>query len=256
VTDAAALAAAAAYGAGRRALLVADAPRDAASTGAAAAAAGALPASDHVAVYHPWLDAPDPLAGGRPRRCAPCGAVAGLYARTDAARGVWRAPAGLEAALTGVLAPAVALSDDEQAVLTAAGVNAIRTFAGKGSLVWGARTRAPAGDPFLFVPVRRLALYVEASLAAGLAWTAFAPSGEPLWAEVRLRAEAFLHGLFRQGAFAGATPQASYFVRCDAGTTSAADRAAGLVTLLVGIAPLRAAEFIVLRLQLVAGPET
>ncbi len=181
----------------------------------------------------------------------PCGAVAGVFARIDHARGVWKAPAGLEASLS--MLPACDLDDGQQQRLNPIAINCVRVFPRVGTVVWGARTLAGAdslGDEYKYVPVRRLALFIEDSLLRGLQWTALEPNDEALWARVRLSADGFMQGLFRQGALQGSSPRAAYFVKCDATTTSTADSAAGVCRLQVGFAALKPAEFSVLNLVL------
>lgn len=180
---------------------------------------------------------------------AASGAIAGLYARTDAARGVWKAPAGIEADLRGVQF-AVSVNDAANGLLNPQGCNALRIIDGR-PLCWGARTLNT--DPeWKYIPVRRLALFIESSLERGLGWTAFEPNGEALWAKVRRVVENFMAGLFRAGAFVGATPDQTYFVRIDRTTTTEHDIANGRLNLLIGFAPLQPAEFVVLRIVLTA----
>ena len=203
------------------------------------------------AVYYPRLRIVDPLDGAE-QAVAASGAVAGVYARTDVTRGVWKAPAGTDATVRDVVGPAVDLTDAQSAVLNPLGINAIRSFPGFGTVVWGGRTIAGAdtlGDEYKYVPVRRLALHIEASLERGLQWAVFEPNDEPVWAQLRLTVEAFLHDLFRQGAFAGRTADEAFFVRCDRSTMSQTDIDSGWATVLVGFAPLKPAEFVVLRIR-------
>lgn len=253
VGDAVVLAAAAAYSQERRAFLIVDAPAAAVSAAQmlAVAAGTTLPRSDHAAVYFPWLSIADPLAGGHPRRTPPSGSIAGLYARNDAAHGVWKAPAGTETGLAGAVALSTPLSDAEIASLTQLGVNAIRALAGRGIVAWGARTLDDPGaaSDFKYVPVRRLALFIEQSLNPGLQWAVFEPNGETTWARIRLTVEAFLYRLFRQGAFAGATAREAFYVRCGTDTTTPADLDRGVVGIELGFAPLKPAEFVVLRVR-------
>lgn len=246
----------------RRAMLLVDAPAawddSAALPSAAALAALGLDgdAARNAALYYPRLVQPGAPGAMSRRPRVPCGAVAGLYAATDLSRGVWKAPAGLEVALRGGLLPSRVLTDAQQAQLNVLGINCLRRFP-QGSVVWGARTLAGAdtrADAYKYVPVRRMALHLHDSLERGLAWTVFEPNDETLWARVRLAATAFLQGLFREGAFQGATPREAYLVRCDAATTTAADVAAGRLRLLVGFAPLKPAEFVTLSLGLPAAP--
>jgi phage tail sheath protein FI len=169
--------------------------------------------SPNAALYYPRLQASDPLRGNKLASFAPCGAVAGIYARTDAARGVWKAPAGAEAKVVGAQGPSVALSQAQLAELSAMGVNGVRTLPGGATVLWGARTRAQedGGDPFKFVPVRRLELFIEASITCGLQWAGFEPNGPSLWERVRASVEDFLLDLFHQGALQGDTPQQAFF---------------------------------------------
>ncbi len=241
----------------RRAMLLIDPPstwtdKDAAKNGLS----GIGTTSKNAALYFPRLSQPDPLRDNQFGEFAPCGAVAGLYARTDTARGVWKAPAGLEATLVGVPALSVALTDAENGELNPLGVNCLRTMPAAGRVVWGARTRQ--GDDRLasewkYVPVRRTALYIEESLYRGTQWVVFEPNDEPLWSQIRLNVGAFMHNLFRQGAFQGATPQQAYFVKCDKETTTQNDINLGVVNIVVGFAPLKPAEFVIIQLQQLAG---
>jgi phage tail sheath protein FI len=176
-------------------------------------------------------------------------------ARTDAARGVWKAPAGIDATLAGVSDLTVNLTNDENGMLNPLGVNCFRTFPVFGRVVWGARTLRgadQAADEYKYVPVRRLALFLEESLFRGTQWVVFEPNDEPLWAQIRLNLGAFMQGLFRQGAFEGTNPRDAYFVKCDAETTTVNDRNLGRVNILVGFAPLRPAEFVILQIQQIA----
>ena len=205
------------------------------------------------ALYFPLLRGADPLAGGTIRTFAPCGAIAGMMARTDSRRGVWKAPAGLEASLRGGLMPAIPLNDRDGEVLNPLGINALRTFPRVGTVAWGARTLArPDGgkNDEKYVPVRRLAAFIAQSVSRALEGVVFEPNVEATWNRVREAVDRFLHDLFRQGAMAGRTPREAYLVKCDAETTRAADIAAGRANLLVGFAPLRPAEFVMLRFAL------
>jgi phage tail sheath protein FI len=144
-------------------------------------------------------------------------------------------------------------------VLNPIGVNALRTFPVVGTVVWGARTTFGAdvrASEWKYVPVRRTALFIEQSLDNGLKWVVFEPNDEPLWAQVRLNVGAFMQDLFRKGAFQGTTPREAYLVRCDSTTTTPGDVARGIVNILVGFAPLRPAEFVVLQIQQLAGQAT
>jgi len=210
------------------------------------------PDASHSALYFPWVMAPDPAQSNAVRAFPPSGCVAGVYARTDRLRGVWRPPAGVEARLQDVVGLAVSLSDAENGRLNPRAVNCLRTMPVYGSIVWGARTLAgddDAGSEWKYVPVRRMALFLEESLYRGTQWVVFEPNGEPLWDQLRLNVGAFMQALFRQGAFQGQTPHEAYFVKCDRETTSQNDVDLGRVNILVGFAPLKPAEFVLVRIQ-------
>jgi phage tail sheath protein FI len=239
----------------RRAFYIVDAP-SAKNLSNIAAWANGVTQSRNAAVYFPSLRTPDPLDGLRPRAAAPSGTMAGVYARTDATRGVWKAPAGTDATLNGVLDLTSPLSDAENGLINPKGVNALRSFPAFGRVAWGARTLKGSdaqADEYKYVPVRRLALFLEESLYRGTQWVVFEPNDEPLWAQIRLNIGAFMQGLFRQGAFQGRTPKEAYFVKCDAETTTQADINLGIVNIIVGFAPLKPAEFVNIRIQQLAG---
>lgn len=213
----------------------------------------------NAAVYFPRLLAADPNRDGQVDVFPPCGAVAGVMARTDSTRGVWKAPAGLDGAVNGVLGLAANLTDAENGMLNPLGINCLRSFPVAGRVVWGARTLRGAdqlADEYKYVPVRRLALYIEESLYRGTQWVVFEPNDEPLWAQIRLNVGAFMQNLFRQGAFQGKTPREAYLVKCDKETTTQNDVNLGVVNILVGFAPLKPAEFVVIRIQQLAGQIT
>ncbi|MDY0745269.1 phage tail sheath C-terminal domain-containing protein [Paucibacter sp. R3-3] len=212
--------------------------------------------SRDAAVYFPRTFVPDPANGNRLRSIASSGTVAGLYARTDATRGVWKAPAGTEAKLENVQSLAYLLTDLQNGALNPLGVNCLRTFPVYSHICWGARTLDGAdqlASEWKYIPIRRLALYIEESLFRGTKWVVFEPNDEPLWAQIRLNVGVFMRGLFNQGAFQGSTPADAYFVKCDKETTTQADRNAGIVNIEVGFAPLKPAEFVVLTIQQIAG---
>ncbi|MFD8889500.1 phage tail sheath family protein [Streptomyces sp. NPDC059566] len=245
-----------AYAARRRAVVVLDPPPSWTTVALATAGAAALTSSKNAAVYFPRIRQPDPLRDGQVMSFAPSGTVAGVLARTDAERGVWKAPAGLDATLPGVTELALPLTDAEIGLLNPVGVNCLRLAPGAGHAVWGARTRNGAdriASEWKYLPVRRTALFIEESLFRGIQWAVFEPNDEPLWAQLRLNIGAFLNNLFRQGAFQGKTAREAYFVKCDATTTTQTDINLGVVNILVGFAPLKPAEFVVLRLQQIAG---
>jgi phage tail sheath protein FI len=212
--------------------------------------------SKNAAIFFPRLKQPNPRRDNQMEHFAPCGAVAGLFARTDTTRGVWKAPAGLEATLVGVPQLSVPLTDAENGELNPLGINCLRAMPAAGRVIWGSRTRE--GDDRLasewkYIPVRRTALYIEESLYRGTQWVVFEPNDEPLWAQIRLNVGAFMHNLFRQGAFQGTTPREAYFVKCDKETTTQTDINLGIVNIVVGFAPLKPAEFVIIKLQQMAG---
>ena len=207
-------------------------------------------------LYFPRIAQPNPLLGGQLSEFAPCGAIAGIIARTDTQRGVWKAPAGRDAVLRSVSTLALDISRADNGVLNEQGVNCLRSLPGIGRVVWGSRTLAGStrqASEWKYLPVRRTALYIEESLFRGTHWAVFEPNDEPLWARIRLAAGAFMQGLFRQGAFQGTTPKDAYFVKCDSETNSTADINNGILNLVVGFAPLKPAEFVVIKIRITAG---
>jgi phage tail sheath protein FI len=207
---------------------------------------------DHSAVFYPRLTINE---NGLNQQVAPSGAIAGLMARIDASRGVWKAAAGTEADLRGVTGLEHRFSDGENGVLNPRAVNTIRIFP-NGIVNWGARTMDgddDFGSEYKYIPIRRTALFIEESLYRGLKWVVFEPNDEPLWSQIRLNVGAFMHNLFRQGAFQGKTKQDAYFVKCDSETTTQNDINLGIVNIWVGFAPLKPAEFVVLYLQQMTG---
>jgi len=246
------------YCADKRAFLIVDIPQTGVTTSAQMIAwMGGNDGLRHqnAAVYFPRLTIPDTLSDGRLRNVGASGTMAGVYARTDATRGVWKAPAGTDAALRNARL-AVTLSDPENGSLNPLGINVLRNFPIFGNVSWGARTLQGAdqqASEWKYIPVRRLALYLEESLFQGLKWVVFEPNDEPLWAQIRLNVGAFMHSLFRQSAFQGTTPSEAYFVKCDKETTTQADIDRGVVNILVGFAPLKPAEFVVIKIQQIAG---
>jgi phage tail sheath protein FI len=260
-------AAAASYCQERRAMLIVDPPAAWTanpSTAIATAEAGVNGVrgtignddARNAVMYFPRLRMPDPLNENRLGSFAPCGAVAGIMARTDAQRGVWKAPAGLEASFSGVQEFTYTLTDGENGRLNPLGLNCLRSFPVAGKVVWGARTLVGAdllASEWKYLPVRRMALFLEESLYRGTQWVVFEPNDEPLWAQIRLNVGAFMQNLFRQGAFQGRSPREAYFVKCDRETTTQNDINLGIVNILVGFAPLKPAEFVVIRIQQLAG---
>ncbi len=210
---------------------------------------------DHAAVFYPKVQYSD---AGLKKLIGPAGMIAGLMARIDSQRGVWKAPAGTEAALLGVLDLELNLTDLENGVLNKLGVNCLRKFP-SGIVNWGARTLDGSddiGSEWKYIPIRRLALFLEESLYRGTKWIVFEPNDEPLWASIRLNLNAFMLSLFRQGAFQGSTPDKAFYVKCDGETTTQNDRNLGIVNIEIGFAPLKPAEFVVIKIQQIAGDLT
>ena len=246
----------------RRAMLLVDAPKNWKDK-TTAKNKFSDPATDNVgtrsknsALFFPRVKQPNPLRDNQTEEFVPCGVVAGVFARTDTQRGVWKAPAGLDATLVGVPQLSVNLTDDENGELNPLGINCLRSFPVTGRVVWGARTLRGAdqlADEWKYIPVRRTALFIEESLYRGTQWVVFEPNDEPLWAQIRLNVGAFMHTLFRQGAFQGQTPKDAYFVKCDKESTTQNDIDLGIVNIIVGFAPLKPAEFVMIKLQQMAG---
>jgi phage tail sheath protein FI len=212
--------------------------------------------SRNAAVYFPRLLTADPLNRFRLRGFGPSGAIAGLYARTDNDRGVWKAPAGIDATLRNVNELSYVLTDPENGTLNPLGIDCLRSFPIFGIVSWGARTLDGAdaqASEWKYLPVRRFALFLEESLYRGTKFAVFEPNDEPLWSQIRLNVGAFMQTLFRQGAFQGQTPREAYFVKCDKETTTQNDINLGIVNILVGFAPLKPAEFVIIKISQIAG---
>lgn len=238
----------------RRAFLLLDAPTswtNGEKMDADAAKVNSLRAGivkTHSAIFYPRVKYSD---AGIIKPIGPSGMIAGLMARTDSQRGVWKAPAGIEADLRGVMDVELNLTDGENGVLNKLGVNCIRKFP-NGIVNWGARTLDGSddfGSEWKYIPIRRLALFLEESLFRGTKWVVFEPNDEPLWAKIRMNLNAFMMSLFMQGAFQGSTPDKAFFVKCDGETTTANDRNLGIVNIQVGFAPLKPAEFVIISIQ-------
>ncbi len=247
--------AALAYCIAKRAFLLVDIPKSVNTPAEMVAQLGKVTTHNHAATYFPRLLQSDPLNNGRTRDVAASGTMAGVFARTDATRGVWKAPAGTEAQLRGVDLTTV-ISDGQNGGLNPLGLNVLRNFPIFGNIAWGARTLDGAdqkASEWKYIPVRRTALFIEESLFQALKWVVFEPNDEPLWAQIRLNVGSFMNDLFRQGAFQGGTPRDAYFVKCDKETTTQSDINRGVVNVAVGFAPLKPAEFVVIRIQQIAG---
>lgn len=242
----------------RRAFLLMDPPDSwttvqiaaATSTGVATLRTGLV--KDYSAIFYPRVIIRE---NDEDIKVGPSGAIAGLIARIDSNRGVWKAPAGTEADIRGISGLSLNFTDNENGVLNQRAINAIRSFT-SGIVNWGARTMDGDDDfqsEYKYIPVRRLALFLEESLYRGLKWAVFEPNDEALWTQIRLNAGAFMHDLFTQGAFQGTNPRDAYFVKCDKETTTQNDINKGIVNIWVGFAPLKPAEFVMLYIQQMAG---
>jgi hypothetical protein len=240
----------------RDCFFIGDAPQDVDTVAEAQTFVGGIsPKNSFGAVYLPWLLMSDPTGTStEPIAVPPSGFVAGIYAKTDARRGVWKAPAGTAAAIGGATGLTKKFTDVEQGLLNPSpyNLNVIRQFAASGRVIWGARTIT--SDPeWLYVPVRRIAIMLRVSIYRGIPWAVFEPNDEPLWSQLRLNITAFMMTLFRQGAFQGATAKDAFFVKVDGETTTQDDINNGVVNILVGFAPLKPAEFIVVKISQKAG---
>lgn len=244
-----------------RAMLVVDAPstwvdKRAAKTGIGGIVSALGESRKNAALFFPRIKKRDPERDNQLREFVPCGAAAAVFARTDGQAGVWKAPAGLQASIAGVSELSVPLTDDENGELNPLAINCLRSMPPVGPVIWGSRTLA--GDDrtpsdWKYIPVRRLALFIEESLYRGTQWVVFEPNDEQLWGQIRSSVGAFMHSLFRQGAFQGSAPRDAYFVKCDKETTTQNDINLGIVNIVVGFAPLKPAEFVIVKIQQIAG---
>jgi uncharacterized protein len=207
----------------------------------------------NAALYFPRIAVADPRNKKLSRTIGAAGAMAGLCARTDSRWGVWKAPAGVDAVLHQVNGLTYPVNDLENGMLSSNGINCLRSLPAQGIVSWGSRTTMGSdalSSEWKYASVRRLALHLGESLQRGLLWAVFEPNDEPLWNRIRQSAGNFLHGLLRQGAFQGFTTNQAYFVKCDRDTHTQSDISEGRINLLVGFAPLRPAEFLVLSIRL------
>lgn len=210
----------------------------------------------NAAVYYPRAKIADPNNNYRLRTVPPSGTIAGLFSRIDSNRGVWKAAAGTEASLKGVQDIEYLLTDAENGALNPLGINCLRAMPIYGNICWGARTLNGSdqeASEWKYISVRRVALYIEESLYRGLQWVVFEGNDEKLWSQIRLNVGAFMNNLFRQGAFQGTSAKEAYFVKCDSETTTQNDIDRGIVNIVVGFAPLKPAEFVIIKLQQIAG---
>jgi len=198
-------------------------------------------------MFFPRLNISNPLRDNRIEPFAPGGAVAGVMARTDANRGVWKSPAGLEATLSGVIGLSVQLNDLENGAINPLGVNCLRYLSGRGYRVWGARL-ASSDPEWKYVSDRRYFNYLEASIDRGTQWAVFEPNGERLWANIRQTIEDFLYNEWRNGALLGTTVEQAFFVRCDRSTMTQNDLDNGRLVCLIGVAIIKPAEFVIFRI--------
>ena len=272
VTDFSIISAALAFAERKRAFVIIDPPPQAPAFGSSIAtpqpiqywmeglygpSGPVLPLSQNGAIYFPYLTSNDPITGNN-IPIAPSGFVAGIYAQTDANRGVWKAPAGLATVVLNTVGPVLsgAMNDPQQGVLNLESINCLRSFSGIGTVVWGSRTLVAANAAYqqwMYVPVRRMTLFIEQTLLANLRWVVFEPNDEPLWIAITASISAFLLSLFRQGALQGSTPSEAFQVKCDSTTTTAADQATGIVNIVVAFAPLKPAEFVIIQIAQLAG---
>ena len=244
---------------GERAMLIVDPPTDWRDPASVISDSNGIRTgfrNKNSVIYYPQVRLADPLKENRLASFPPSGLMAGIMARTDTQRGVWKAPAGIDATLSGVREFDYKLNDGENGQLNPLGVNCLRNFPVYGNVAWGARTMEGAdqlASEWKYLPVRRLALFLQESLYRGTQWVVFEPNDEPLWAQIRLNIGAFMNNLFKQGAFQGKSPREAYFVKCDSETTTQNDIDRGIVNILIGFAPLKPAEFVILQFQQIAG---
>lgn len=246
----------------KRAFMIVDAPYGASADGTGGfpeitTVMGTVPRSQNGAIYFPWLLSTNPVRGTI-EPMPPSGFVAGVYARTDSQRGVWKAPAGIAATVLNTTGPVLhgRMNDQRHGVLNLASINALRAFRAEGTVVFGARTLVADNSAFpqsKYVPVRRMTLFIEQTLIANLRWVVFEPNDGPLWNAIRSTVTNFMLSLFNQQALAGAKPSEAFQVKCDATTTTADDQANGIVNIVVAFAPLKPAEFVVIKIAQIAG---
>lgn len=245
----------------KRAFAIIDPPPNAVADSTSASSMDSflpvLPRSQNGAIYFPYLNSIDPITS-KTVGVAPSGYVAGIYARTDTNRGVWKAPAGLETTVLNTTGPVAGgvMNDPRHGVLNLESVNCLRAFNGIGTVVFGARTLVadnPAFGQSKYVSVRRMTLFLEQTLLANLRWVVFEPNDEPLWLAIRHSIESFLLSLFNQGALQGSKPSEAFQVKCDHTTTTSDDQQNGIVNIVVAFAPLKPAEFVIIKIAQLAG---
>lgn len=265
VSDNSVVSAALAFAERKRAFAIVDPPEH---TGAEASGAllaiddpavtSLIPRSQNAAIYFPYLLSTDPVTSTT-ISVPPSGYVAGIYARTDTRRGVWKAPAGLETTVLNTVGPVPTglVTDPRHGQLNKeAAINVLRAFNGIGTVVFGARTLVANNEAYpqsKYVPVRRMTLFLEQTLLANLRWVVFEPNDEPLWVAIRSSIENFMLSLFNQGALQGSKPSEAFQVKCDASTTTPDDQQNGIVNIVVAFSPLKPAEFVIIKIAQLAG---
>ena len=207
----------------------------------------------NVAMYFPRVRVRAGLTSSALRTIPASGTMAGVMARIDQTRGVWKAPAGTEASLRHVPSLERQVTTQDIQRLTKLNINPLRAVSSSRLLAWGARTLADHSE-WRYLSVRRMALFLESSLHQGTSWVVFEPNDEPLWAKIRQTVGTFMNSLFRRGAFQGSKAKEAYFVKCGFETTTYAEQATGLVNIIIGFAPLKPAEFVIVRIQQKAKP--
>ncbi len=217
-----------------------------------------LSTSTYGVLYYPWVRVTNPFYNvdtnpnvDKTLTIAPSAFAAGMWSKIDSRRGVWKAPAGLETSLSGVSGLKFIVGDGDQDQLNPMGVNCLRKLPGAGPVIWGSRTLSTRANPeWRYVPVRRTAIFIEQSIYNGIQWAVFEPNDHRLWSSLRLNIDSFMNGLFRSGAFQGEKASDAYFVRCGLGDTmTQGDIDRGQVLVIVGFAPLKPAEFVIVRIQ-------
>jgi phage tail sheath protein FI len=198
----------------------------------------------------PWVLVED-AAGGAALVVHPGGHVAGAVVQADLEHGVWKAPANLP--ILGIVGLERQIDDQQQGPLIARGVNVLRSFPGRGNLIWGARTTSQDTE-WKYINLRRYFIYLEQSIDQGLQWVVFEPNGEALWSQVQQSVANFLFNEHRSGALQGSSPTQAYFVRCDTSTMTQDDIDNGRLICLVGVAPVHPAEFIIFQIGKLTGP--
>jgi len=204
--------------------------------------------SQFAALYYPWIQVPNPRESGKPISVPPCGHMMGVWCRTDETRGIHKAPANEMP--RGIIGLAYDVNFREQELLNPAGINCIRKFRNRGTLVWGARTLAQKDDiDWRYISVRRIMSYIEKSIEEGTQWAVFEPNDEDLWARVTRTVKNFLERIWRQGALFGSTPEEAFYVKCDAELNTPETMKLGQLFIEIGVCPVRPAEFVVFRIS-------